>query len=217
MYGYSGTDMIFNGRETDKQYKAQVELFKKIDKKKVKKAYEEAYNDLIWCISQPTIKPLSNDTIDSLIESSRAFTRKYVDEWLYKPLTKREEMWNDILSFGDCEHAKYVKANKENYQTFVKECADNNIFETDGYNIRVSDWWYEENYRIFQIYHKPAGLICMNQVCKIVTKDTIIDNLSPMRWDLFLEGRRMLRLTSRKNLEEGMSNFRAHVPCLLGV
>jgi len=48
---------VTGGRRNGKEVDTLVDLFKKIDKKKVQAAYRKAYNEsLIWATSQPTIR-----------------------------------------------------------------------------------------------------------------------------------------------------------------
>ena len=208
-HGYN--DMIFcGGRQNGKQYTFLKKLFKSISKDKVEAAYKEAYNtelplwqkevlNQMYSIHQKSkekielqgfhieAKPLHNDQLDSLIEESIAVTRKSFDEWLYGPKTKRAEMWNNILAC-DCEHSKYVKVKKEDLEAFAKECNEKKIFSISGYEFHTQEFWFADDRCIFQIFRKPAGFICAHRVC-FVFKDTIIDYLPPMRWDLFKKGR----------------------------
>ena len=141
------------------------------------------------------IKPLHNDQLDSLIEGSRAFTRKCVDEWLYRIPAKREEMWDDILSC-DCKHSKYVKVKKEDLEAFAKECNEKKIFGISGYEFHLQKFWFDDDSCIFQIFRKPAGFICATDV-SFAFEDTIVDYLPPMRWDLFRKGRIYVKLDAK--------------------
>ena len=137
-------------------------------------------------------------TVDSLIEESRAHTRKCVDEWLYKPPTKREEMWNDILSCGDCTESTYVEVRKEDLSDFFKEAEQHKIFSINGYNdlTYIHRHLYIEgsNSFAFQIFRKPAGFVCCN-VCRVMKNKKVISYLPPMRWDLFKKGRIAVKVT----------------------
>lgn len=181
-HGYINTDVIFcGGRQNGKQYTLLVDLFKKIDQKKVDAAYKEAYNTKlpVW---------------------QREFWKEALS--IYKPPTKREQMWNDILAC-DCEHSKYVKVKKEYLETFAKECNEKKIFSIIGYEFHPKEFWFYDDSCIFQIFRKPAGFICAKSV-SYVFKDTVVDYLPPMRWDLFKKGRRIIRVTP-DNLDEFMT------------
>lgn len=189
--------VYFGGRGCGKQYKALVELFKKLPKDKVQAAYVTAYKEsLIWCTSQPSIR----DQLDSLLESSK-YAIPTVDKWLYKIPTKREEMWNDILTCGDCEHSKYVKVKREDLETFAKECNEKKIFSVTGYELNPQFYWSDDDSYTFQIFRKPAGFICAKSVCNVF-KDTIVDYLPPMRWDLFKKGRIVVGIKNNNELVE---------------
>lgn len=179
-HGYIDTDMIFcGGRQNGKQYTLLVDLFKKIPQNKVDEAYKEAYNTKlpVW---------------------QREFLKEALS--IYKPPTKREQMWNDIISCGDCEHSKYVEVKKEDLQTFVKECNEKKIFNIIGYEFCPRGDWFYDDRCIFQIFRKPAGFICAKRV-GFASEDAIIDYLPPMRWDLFEKGRKIVRVTP-ENIDE---------------
>lgn len=186
-HGYIDTDMIFcGGRQNGKQYTLLVDLFKKLDQKKVDAAYKEAYDK--W-IAQPVwqkevFKQIQKDQLASLLEAGK---------YLYKIPTKREEMWNDILTCGDCEHSKYVKVKREDLETFAKECNEKKIFSVTGYEPNPQFYWSDDDSYTFQIFRKPAGFICAKSVCNVF-KDTIVDYLPPMRWDLFKKGRLVVKV-----------------------
>ena len=192
-HGYIDTDMIFcGGRQNGKQYTFLVELFKKTDQKKVDTAYKEAYNTKLPLWQKEVLKQM----YDSLA----------------KPPTKREEMWNDILSCGDCERSKYVKVKKEDLQTFVKECNEKKIFNIIGYEFHTQEYWFDDDCCIFQIFRKPAGFVCAKSV-NFVFKDTVIDYLPPMRWDLFKKGRLVVGVRNTYELGE----FRKEIEINTGV
>ena len=54
------------------------------------------------------------------MKCSRVFTRKCVDEWLYKIPTKREEMWNEIFALHK-ENDVIIKVKREDVTTFLQE------------------------------------------------------------------------------------------------
>lgn len=173
---------------------------------------QHGYNDMIFCGEQ-----INKFTVDSLIEESRAFTRKCIDEWLYKVPTKREEMWENILACGDCEHSKYVKVKKKDLEMFAKECNKKKIFSIIGCEFNPQTYWSDDDSYIFQIFRKPAGFICAKMVV-FVYKDTIIDYLPPMRWDLFKKGRIVVGVRKEHydefilNATEHIDSFNKHNP-----
>lgn len=190
-HGYIDTDMIFcGGRQNGKQHTALVNMFKKIDQKKVDEAHKEAYNTKLPLWQKEVLKQMC----DIYKESEEKTVQIKGFNINIKPPAKREEMWNDILSCGDCEHSEYVKVKKEDLQAFVKECNEKKIFNVIGDEFRSGECWFDDDSCIFQIFRKSAGFVCANRVY-LVLKDVIVDYLPPMRWDLFKKGRLAVRLT----------------------
>lgn len=146
---------------------------------------------------------ISKLTVDSLIEQSRAFTRKCVDEWLYEPPTKREKMWENIFALHK-ESDVIIKVKKEDVNTFLHEI-ENKIPEiTWVSSVKI----FETKYTIDDIY---AGLKLRDVVYFRLSKETKlsysgdpdiyqyrelkhIDYLPPMRWDLFKKGRLVVKV-----------------------
>lgn len=179
--GYLDTDMIFcGGRQNGKQYTLLVNLFKKIPQNKVDEAYKEAYNTKlpVW---------------------QREFLKEALS--IYKPPTKREKMWNDILSCGDVGESKFVNVKKENLSAFLKDAEAHGVY--DLYGDKMSDsfknlYFYDQSVFTFQILRKPAGFVA-STYCYVNTKKCgAIDYLPPMRWDLFEKGRRIIRVNTDK-------------------
>ena len=199
-HGYNVTDAIFCGRRRNgKQFTALVEMFKRIDQKKVDAAYKEAYGSrVVWCSSQPSTR----DELLSLLEAS-----KYVipSEFTFKikPLTKREQMWEKILSCGNYEESTYVEVKKEDLSDFFKEAEEHKIFSTSGNNnlTIIYKSLYSQNNKsfTFQIFRKPAGFVCCNYLFSV--SDKTMAYLPPMRWDLFKKGRLIVRITA-DNVDE---------------
>ena len=175
-------NLVFGGRQNGKQYTFLVEMFKKLDQKKVDEAYKEAYNTKlpVW---------------------QREFLKEALS--IYKPPTKREKMWNDILACGDCERSKYVKVKKEDLEMFAKECNEKKLFIISGYEFHLQEFWFDADSCIFQIFRKPSGFVCAQRVY-LASKDVVIDYIPPMRWDLFKKGRRIIRVNTDK-LDEFMT------------
>lgn len=233
--------VYFGGRKNGKQYTALVNLFKKIDQKKIDAAYKEAYNtnlpvwqkevlnqmygiykeskekielprtlDINGTVYRKSIQvkdfgeQINKLTVDSLIEQSRAFTRKCVDERLYKPPTKREEMWEKIFALHK-ESDVIIKVKREDINTFLHEI-ENKIPEITWAS---GDKIFETKYTIGDIYGalKTCDMICFrlwraNELSYSSNPDIYlykdlhrIDYLSPMRWDLFKKGRLAVKVT----------------------
>ena len=199
-HGYIDTDMIFcGGRQNGKQYTFLVELFKKIPKDKVQAAYVVAYKEsLIWCTSQPSIR----DQLDSLIEENRAFMRKCVDEWLYGPPTKREEMWEKILGVTKCSSVE-IKVAKQDITTFLRELQDKipevrwNGSDCLPVDLSVPDWFKHDYiyFSLFRNYDKGNLRLCYDDKPHSWVRIKV-DYFSPMRWDLFKKGRLIVKVNS---------------------
>lgn len=233
--------LFLPGRACGKQYTALVELFKKIDQKKVDEAYKEAYNTTLPLWQKEALRqayeirieskekpdlPRTLDingttyrksiqirdfgeqinklTVDSLIEQSRVFTRKRVDEWFYKIPTKREEKWERILELHK-ENDVIIEVKKEDIITFLHEI-ENRIPE-----IKWASWQkiFEAKGTIKDIY---GALKTCNRIYFRLRKEKElsyssdphiyryrdlehISYLPPMRWDLFKKGRLAVKVT----------------------
>lgn len=200
-HGYN--DMIFcGGRQNGKQYTALVNMFKKLDQKKVDAAYKEAYQ----------IKDFSEEinylTVDSLIEQSRAFTRKCVNEWLYKIPTKREEMWTNILNASQ-DPPVDIKVAKQDIKAFLKELQVHipkarmiTLRLWNGSDCLVTEYtnpyWFNHDYIYFALfrYDDKANLkICYDENKHNWIDKPVIEYIAPMRWDLFKKGRLAVKVT----------------------
>lgn len=216
-HGYNA-DMIFcGGRGNGKQYKALVELFKKIDREKVDAAYKEVYNTTlpvwqkevlkqmydvrkeskenpVWCTSQPTIK----DQIDSLCDAWAYLKNDIykIDEWQYKLPTKRQEMWVNIFNAAQNPPVD-IKVAKQDIKAFLKELQDQ-IPKTrwngsDCLPTEVTNpYWFKHDYIYFALYKiDDRGYIrmCYDENKHSWIDKPVIEYLPPMRWDLFKKGR----------------------------
>lgn len=159
-------------------------------------------------------------TVDSLIEQNRAFTRKCVDEWLYKILTRREKMWERIFELHK-ENDIVIEVKKEDVNTFLHEL-ENKIPEITWVSgVKI----FETEYTIDDIY---ARLKLRDVVYFRLRKENTlsysgdpdiyqfkelkrIDYLPPIRWDLFKKGRIVVGCT-----EEEVPEFREKVVRELG-
>lgn len=157
------------------------------------------------------IKDFSNDQLDSLIEGSRAFTRKCVDEWLYKLSTKREEMWEKIFELHK-ESDVIIKVKREDINTFLHEIGNKFPEITWASGVKI----FEAKYTIGDIYF---ALKTCDEIYFRLSKETklsyssdeftyafkgfkYIDYLPPMRWDLFKKGRIVIGVKNNNELEE---------------
>lgn len=139
--------VYFGGRGCGKQYKALVELFKKLPQDKVDTAYKEAYNTKLPLWQKEVLKQM----YDVYQESKEKIELQgfHIET---KPPTKREKMWNDILTCGDCEHSKYVKVKREDLETFAKECNEKKIFSIIGCELNPQFYWSDDD-----SYRKPLN------------------------------------------------------------
>lgn len=203
-FKYNSYD-VKKSKEYEEEIKALVALFKKLDQKKVDAAYKEAYNTKlpVWQ------KEVLNQMYDV-----------YVDKWLYKPPTKREEMWDKIFALhkkGDV----IIKVKREDVNAFLHEIENKFSEITWASGVKI----FETKYTIGDIY---AGLklrdVCYFRLRKenklSYSSDEFIyafksfkriDYLPPMRWDLFKKGRIVVGCT-----EEEVPEFREKVVRELG-
>lgn len=165
------------------------------------------------------LKDYSKDQLDSLIEGSRAFTRKCVDEWLYKIPTKREEMWEKILELHK-ENDVVIEVKKEDITTFLHEI-ENKIPEITWVS---GDKIFETKYTIGDIYkeletHDMIYFRLWKKSILSYSSDShiypyrelkCIDYLPPMRWDLFKKGRIVVGLR-KEHYDEFILNATKHI------
>lgn len=177
-HGYNNADMVFcGGRQNGKQHTLLVDLFKKIDQKKVDAAYKEAYN---------TTLPL--------------WQREFLKEALsiYKPPTKREEMWNKILTNDKVA----IKVKKDDVNSFLIELEERNNTILWGSKRKATEV-FKSRILMKDFHSKDYCYFYIDSKCKISYalmllgkyKDyTLVDYLSPMRWDLFKKGRLIVKV-----------------------
>ena len=209
-HGYN--DMIFcGGRQNGKQYTFLVDLFKKIDQKKVDAAYKEAYNTTLPVWQKEVLKQMydftvyrktepikHNDQLDSLLEASKyaiptEFTFKIDQD---KPLTKREEMWGKILGDHKYGESLEVKVEKPFINDFLSEAEDNGLVWANG-GEKPTEWdkwesWRTHDYVVFQIWYRGKT---KELTWGYPSDEKTINYLPPMRWDLFKKGRKIVRVT----------------------
>ena len=219
-HGYNA-DMIFcGGRGNGKQHKALIELFKKIDQKKVDAAYKEAYNTTLPVWQKEFIKEAYNITQDEKEKRNKEkLNRIYgaqslgklgkfysIDEFgMPKKLSKREDMWTNIFK-SHKENDVIIEVKKEDVNAFLHEI-ENKIPEITWYSgVKI----FERKIIIKDIYEelKRCDKICfrLQKENKLTYSSDPhiypyreyehIEYLPPMRWDLFEKGRRIVRVTS---------------------
>lgn len=141
---------------------------------------------------------ISKLTVDSLIEENRAFTRKCVDEWLYKIPTKREEMWGKIFALHK-ESDVIIEVKKEDVNTFLHEIEDKFPEITWGSGVKIFETKYTIKDVYFELKSHDVIYFRLSRATKLTyTSDPHIyryrdlehiSYLPPMRWDLFKKGR----------------------------
>ena len=191
--------VYFGGRQNGKQHTLLVDLFKKINQKKVDAAYKKAYN---------TTLPLwQKEVLNQMYEIRKIEASKYslphVHEWFYRIPTKRDEMWEKIFALHK-ESDVIIKVKREDVTTFLHEI-ENRIPEITWYsNVKI----FETRYTIGDIYEElktcDAIYFRLHKRNKLsYTSDSHIypyrelkpiDYLPPMRWDLFKKGRIIVKV-----------------------
>lgn len=172
--------VYFGGRGNGKQYKALVELFKKVGEKKVQAAYLTSFND-------------------SFLESCK-YAIPYTTEWI-KPPTKRGEMWNDILNCKDDTFT--VKVIREDARDFLKELeAKMPDVKWLGGGCKPTEWygfynWDNEADICYMIVRKRRYLTYEWRHLTNAINAKRFDYLPPMRWDLFKKGRIYIKLDAK--------------------
>lgn len=145
------------------------------------------------------IKPLHNDSLDSLIEENRAFIQRVFDEWGWiDGPTKRKEMWSELFAIHK-ESDVVIKVKREDVNAFLHEIEK-----------KIPEITWASNQKIFEVKHTIGNIYGELRTCDVVhfrlskaTKLSYssdpdiylykylkhITYLPPMRWDLFKKGR----------------------------
>lgn len=155
-HGYVYTDMmICGGRQNGKQFTFLVDLFKKIDQKKVDAAYKEAYNTTLPVWQKEVFKQIYKDQLASLLEASKyamptEFTFKI--NQVNSP-TKREKMWVDIKN----SKIGSIKVEKAFINDFLSEAEENGLVWANG-SEKPTEWdrwenWRRHDYIVFRIWN----------------------------------------------------------------
>lgn len=218
-HGYIDTDMIFcGGRQNGKQYTFLVDLFKKIDQKKVDAAYKEAYNTILPVWQKEVLKQMydiyeeskGETELPRTLDINGALYRKTVQIKDFgeesKPPTKREEMWAEIFALHK-ESDVIIKVKKEDVNTFLHEIENKipeitwlstvKIFETkntigDIYEeLKKYDTLYFRVWKDNRLTYSSDPHLYPYRELKHITY------LPPMRWDLFKKGRIYVKLDAK--------------------
>ena len=224
-HGYN--DMIFcGGRQNGKQYKALVELFKKIDQKKVDAAYKEAYNTELPVWQKEFFKQMYDITVYRKTELPRTLDingtvyRKSIQIKDFgeqikplRPLTKREEMWGKILGDHKYSESLGVKVERAFINDFLSEAEDNGLVWANG-GEKPTEWdkwedWRRHDYIVFGVWYRGKT---KELTWGYPSDEKTINYLPPMRWDLFKKGRIIIGVR-REHFDE----FKAEVSRQFGV
>lgn len=225
--GYLDTDMIFcGGRQNGKQYTFLVDLFKKIDQKKVDAAYKEAYNTKLPLWQKEVLNSLYGFHKESATKSwfttqpeNFSFEVKYVDSGALealrgchkKPVSKREQMWDDILAPG--RTSIYVKA--EDVADFLDECTIVGVTWISGIAPNKQRPYFKgEGVYFFIESSKGNHLMTWQNTTACLSEaeakaKAAIHYIRPMRWDLFEKGRIVVKV-NKENHSEFCSRLFSH-------
>lgn len=210
-------DVVFlPGRACCKQYKALVNLFRKLPQDKIEAAYKEVYNTElpVWkkeFLNQmygiykesrekaelPTTLDINGTTYRKEI-SLKDLSKIFCPEELKVP-TKREKMWDDILKEGRTP----VYVERKDIHDFLEECQIAGIkwqsgkmpLETTPFNMSEGN---DGMYFLIMTSCTPNGFRhVMTWWVKVYDEDSkkVINYLPPMRWDLFKKGRLAVKVT----------------------
>jgi len=215
-HGYIDTDMIFcGGRQNGKQYKALVNLFKRLPQDKIEAAYKEVFNTELpaWkkeFLNQmygiykeskekaelPGTLDINGATYRKCDEKGRAVWM--TDEFAFKPASKREKMWDYILKEG--RTPVYVK--RKDIHDFLEECQIAGIkWQSGKMPLEAAPFDLSEDdgmYFFVMTSRTPNGFRhVMTWWVAGYNEDErkAINYLPPMRWDLFKKGRLAVKVT----------------------
>ena len=211
-HGYIDTDMMIcyvGGRQNGKQHTFLVDLFKKIDQKKVEAAYKEAYNIMDLCPSW-----LDGKKWDYIS----------IDEFAFNPLSKREQMWGDILKEGRTP----VWVKREDIHDFLEECQVAGIKWSSGKSpLETMPFYMSDGYEGAYFFvmtsldiskSKKGAVGTIKKFRHVMTwwatacpeeVEAAIHYIRPMRWDLFEKGRIAVKV-NKENYAEFCSRILSH-------
>lgn len=172
-HGYN--DMIFcGGRQNGKQYTALVNMFKKLDQKKVDAAYKEAYNTELPVWQNEVLKQMYDIQI-----------------WL-RPLTKREKMWNDIRNSKVASCIEVDRADVIDFLEDIEKEIPEVHCSTGAKPTAIKPMF---DYKYAAECNKVYFFVGEDRITFGFDKETsrekvqYVTYLPPMRWDLFKKGR----------------------------
>lgn len=195
-HGYIDTDMIFcGGRQNGKQFTFLVDLFKKIDQKKVDAAYEEAYGKRLREFKKKTELSGTFKIDHGFMITGWDPEKDFVSQMdkilgFCKPFTKREEMWGKILGdYKDGESLR-VKVERAFINDFLSEAEENGLVWANG-GEKPTEWdkwesWRRHDYIVFRVWYRGKT---KELTWGYPSDEKTINYLPPMRWDLFKKGR----------------------------
>lgn len=167
------------------------------------------------------IKPLSSKCPSWLDGKKWGFVS--IDEWAFKPPTKREQMWDDILKEG--RTPVYVK--REDIHDFLEECQVVGIKWSSGkMPLETMPFHMSEGYdgvyffimttldisktkRGSKKFRHVMSWWCTADPAEV---EAAIHYIRPMRWDLFEKGRLYIRVKA-EHFEEFQKACKAHLEC----
>ena len=209
-HGYN--DMIFcGGRQNGKQYTFLVDLFKKIDQKKVDAAYKEAYDTTLPVWQKEVLNQMygvykeSKEKIElpRTLDINGIVYRKSIQVKDFgvqikpiRPLTKREEMWRKILGGRKYGESLGVKVERAFINDFLSEAEDNGLVWANG-GEKPTEWdkwesWRRHDYIVFTIWYRGKT---KELTWGTNPNENTVDYLPPMRWVLFKKGRLAVKVT----------------------
>lgn len=207
-HGYNADVIICGGRGNGKQYTFLVDLFKKIDQKKVDAAYKEAYNTTLPVWQKEALRQAYEIHTESkektelprTLDINGTVYRKTIQIKGFgeqiRPLTKREEMWENILGASKCPPVD-IKVDKQDIKVFLKELQDripearwngSDCLPTENTN----PYWFKHDciyFALFRYDDKGNLRLCYSENKHSWIDKPVIEYLPPMHWDLFKNGR----------------------------
>lgn len=216
-HGYIDNETIFcGGSQNGKQFTFLVELFKKLPQDEVEAAYKKVYHATLPAWQKEVLNRIYGKAPSWL--DGKKWNYVSIDELAFKPVSKREKMWDDILKEGRTP----VWVKREDIHDFLEECQVAGIkwssgkspletmpfYMTDGY-----DGAYFFVMTSLDITKSKKGAKKFRRVmtwwataCPDEAK-AAIHYIRPMRWDLFEKGRIAVKVNKENYSEFCMEVF----------
>ena len=239
-HGYVDTDVPLNywdgdvrdivflpGRRYGKQYKALVNLFRKLPQDKIEAAYKEVYNTELPAWKKEFLNQMygiykesrEKTELPKTLDINGTIYRKSIQIKDFgeqiKPLsslTKREKMWDDILKEGRTP----VYVERKDIHDFLEECQVAGIkWQSGKMPLEAAPFDLSEDdgmYFFVMTSRVPNGFRhVMTWWVTAYDEDErkTINYLPPMRWDLFEKGRLVVKV-SKENYAEFCSRVFSH-------